>query len=282
MKKLGLLLAAAAMVAFAGGANAGSLSSSKVAFALGDLSGLGVEACDQAGPNAGACETGASTDDTGFVDVMQTFIKTPNGKELSFDVALQCALITFTEAKAKGSGKTGGSGGAASEGRISVRVVVDDVDQDGEVIPDTTRYALPDNDGNSLLATGAPPAATGPEGVTYCSRFQELAVSFESLVCLYDETEDPDDECIIAVSLLLKTLNASSFNFVMANLTSGNKMVRVQARATADASVFTGDILSSARGEAFIGMGSTRIETVRAVKAFDPDVGPLVDFIDLQ
>ncbi len=55
----------------------------------------------------------------------------------------------------------------------------------------------------------------------------------------------------------------------------------MQARATADANVF-GSPTGSARGEAFVGMGSTRIETVRAVQAFDPDDGPLVDFIDLQ
>lgn len=209
------------------------------------------------------------------------YIKTPNGKELSFDVALQCALITFTEAKAKGSGGGGGSAKAAAEGRISIRVAVDEVDNAGTLTGAPTRYALPDNDGANVLGTDAPAPAEGPDGVTYCFRFQELEVSFENLVCLFDETGNPDDECIIAVSLLLETLNAHAFNFVLNDVSPGNKRITVQARATADADVF-GDPLSSARGEAFVGMGSTRIETLRAVKAFDPTDGPIVDFTDLQ
>lgn len=280
MKKLGLVLTAAAMVAFAGSAWAGTLSSSKVAFTLGDLVGLGAEACATDGVSPGACEGGGVTNDTGFVPVMVTYIRTPNGKELSFDVALQCALITFTEAKAKGSGGGGGSAKAASEGRISVRVAVDEVDNDGVITGAATRYALPDNDGSNVLG-GPASGDSGPDGVTYCHRFQELEVSFENLVCISDTSGNPNDDCIIAVSLLLKTLNAHAFNFVLDNVSSGNKKITVEARATADADVF-GDPLSSARGEAFVGMGSTRIETLRAVQAFNPADGPLVDFEDLQ
>jgi len=228
---------------------------------------------------------GGTVDDTGWITVMTTFMRTPNSKDLAFDVALQCALVTFTEAKAKGSGSGGGSAKAAAEGRISVRVKVTPVDNDGNDVSDTlnpVRYALPDNDGANVLGTdGSDSDAADPDGVTYCNRFQELAVSFENLVCLSDETENPDDECIIAVSLLLETLNAHAFNFVMPDVSSGPKQIEVQARATANADVF-GDSLSSARGEAFVGMGSTLVETLGLVKSYDPNDGPNPTFTDLE
>ncbi|MEE9608280.1 MAG: hypothetical protein V3U03_11135 [Myxococcota bacterium] len=270
----------AAAVLLGGSAWAGSLSSSKVAFTQGDLVGLGAEACATDGPNPGDCIGGGVTDDTGYVSVMTSFIKTPNGKELSFDVALQCALVTFTEAVAKGSGKNGGKATAAAEGRIQVRVAVTPVDGDGEPTGEPVRYALPDNDGDNVLG-GPPSDDAGAQGVSYCHRFQELSVAFESLACLSDASQDPDDECLIAVSLLLETLNAHAFNFVLPDVESGPKRIEVQARATADADVF-GDPLSSARGEAFVGMGSTRVETVRAVKAWDGSEPPNQSFEDLH
>jgi len=55
------------------------LSSSKAAVALGDLIDLG----------ALSSTDDSSSEDTGYVTVMQTFIKTPNQKDLSADVSLQ-------------------------------------------------------------------------------------------------------------------------------------------------------------------------------------------------
>ncbi len=279
MRKLGLVVAAAAMVGlFAGSAWAGSLPSSKAAIVQGDLFGL-ASACvldtQDGNPLGLACKappTDGDPADTGFNTVMTTFIKTPNGKELAFDVGLQCGLITFTQAKAKGGGGSG-SDKAAAEGRISVRVAITPVDKDGGDIGDTF-YALPDNDGGSPLATDASAPAEGPQGVTYCFRFQKLEVSFANLVC--EEGED----CEIAVSLLLETLEAHAFNFVAPNVTSGIKKIEVQARATADADIFGGD--GNAKGEAFVGIGSMLVETVRAVQAFDSSTGINPDITDLQ
>jgi hypothetical protein len=267
----GLLLATASV-------QAGGLPSSKVAIVQGDLFGLGVEACKLAGPNPGDCATGVATDDSGYITVMQSFIKTPNGKELAFDAALQCGLITFTEAKVKSKG----GGGSSAEGRIQVRVKVTPVDNDGVATGEPVEYALPNNDGANDINGGPASGDAGPQGVTYCNRFQELALSYDNLVCLFDSTGTPGDECEIAVSLLQKTLNAHAFNFVLPNTSSGIKRIEVQARATADAAVFAGDTLSSARGEAFIGMGSTRITTVRAVKSFDENTGVLPTIEELQ
>ena len=265
MRKLALAAAAAAVVGlFAGSAYA--LPSSKAAIVQGDLFGL-ASACvlDTQGGNpltlvCKGTAGGAQVADTGWNPVMTTFIKTPNGKELAFDVGLQCGLITFTQAKAKGGGGSG-SDKAAAKGRISVRVAITPVDKDGNDTGDTF-YALPNNDGASPLGTdGSDSSATDPDGVTYCSRFQALEVSFANLVC--EESQD----CEIAVSLLLETLDAHAFNFVAPNVAPGIKRIDIEARATADADIFGGD--GNAKGEAFIGMGSTLIETVRAVQAFD-------------
>ena len=71
------------------------LSSSKAAVALGDLIDLGALASTDDSPS----------DDTGYITVMQTFIKTPNQKDLSADVSLQCGLVTDTNTKSKGGAK---------------------------------------------------------------------------------------------------------------------------------------------------------------------------------
>ena len=225
---------------------------------------------------AADCEsTGGVVADTGFNTVMTAFIRTPNGKELAFDVALQCGLITFTKSVAKGPGSGGSKTNA--DGRIQVRVAVTPVDNDG-LNPGTTLYAFPQNDGSNDVNEGPASGDSGPDGVTYCRRFQELEVTFENLICEDNVTA----QCQIAVSLLLNTLTAHSFNFVLPNVTSGPKMIEVQARATADANVLSGTADAGARGEAFVGMGSMMIETVRAVNAWDETTDPNPDFADLN
>lgn len=271
------------MVAFAGGAWAGTLSSSKFAFAQGDLHALGVSACKISGTTGSlVCKGGtpaqnaAPTDDTGFETIMTTFLRTPNSKEIALDVSLQCGLITFTKANAKGTGGGGGSSKASAEGRITVRVKITPVDNRGDPTGEDPTFAIPDNDGGGALA-GPGSSDSDPQGVTYCFRFQELELSFADLLCTENEL------CDISVSLLLETLTATSFNFIDPNVSPGPKMIEVQARAIADADVFLVDNgeLTSAKGEAFIGMGSMAAETVRAVKAFDENTGANPDFCDL-
>ena len=276
MKKLGLIIAAAAMVAFAGSAYA--LPASKAAIVQGDLFGLATACVIEQQTGGGlTCDnppTGTDPSDTGFVTVMTTFIKTPNGKELALDVALQCGLITFTEAKAKTTGGGGkGDDKAAAEGRIQVRVALTPVDKDGVSNGDTF-YAVPNDDSISSSLEGPGSGDSGPDGVTYCFRFQKLEVSFDNLVC------ETGKECEISVSLLLETLAAHAFNFVAPNVEPGIKRIEVQARATADADIFGGD--GSTKGEAFVGMGSMLVETVRAIQSFDENtaINPVITDLD--
>ena len=286
MRKFTTVLVGAALATLlASPAWAGAVPSSKVSFAQGDLYALGNHACASSGFNntdPDAClinnESGnLVTDDTGWNTVLQSFMKTPNGKEVGMAVYLQCGLINFTNAVAKG--KKSGSGSAASSGRIVVRVGVTPVDNDGNEVGDT-HYAYPQNDGSNPLAFNDNNPGNDPDGVTFCSRFQQLDISFDNLVCDDLDPNTTDDECEISVALLLETLSAHAYYFISPNVSSGTKKITVEARALADANVFGGD--GAARGEAFIGLGTMHAETVRAVKAWDENTGAMPDFEDLQ
>ncbi len=311
MRKLALAVAAAAVLGlFAGSAWAGNLPSSKAAASIGNLTALGI-ACAQSGDvpddETADCPVLTEADDTGWVTVQTTFIKTPNGKELAFDVALQCGLVTFTEVKSKGGQKDT----SQAQARVRVRVRIQDVANNTlEVIPGTVRFAQPleeDDEDN---------------GVTYCFRLQRLSAVFQGIFQTGDEfqIEDPDnvvgddegligdgncdpgEDCITVVgtcllidpntgnlvldvdclepeelALLLETLTATAFNFLAANETPGIKKIDVQARATADTALF-GTQNGSAKGEAFVGLGSMLVETVRMVK--DADGTPVIQDLD--
>lgn len=276
-----------------GSAMAGDVPGSKAAAAISELIDLSIVAPDDGDPA-----------DTGWNTILTTYIKTPNQKELAFDVALQCGLITDTTVKSKGGEKDISS----AEGSISVRVMV--TDADGNV-----RYARPLEEGNSDL------------GVTYCDRFQQLDARFAGLNCyaappvvfgFCDTTagqcisgnvganctenadcnqaggvegtcEDgtctagklgyscvEDDDCDLApgevfcldpeeLRLLLETLNANAFNFLLSNVAPGVQKIEVQARAKAGVDI-SGTAFGEAQAEAFVGLGSMLVETVRLIK----------------
>ena len=227
---------------------AASLPSSKAAVALGDLVDLG----------ALASSNGSPMTDTGYVTVMQSFIKTSEQKDLSADVAIQCGISTDTTVKSKG----GTIDIAKAKGEVSLRVKGTN-QASGEV-----RYFIPSEEGT------APDG--GPLGVTYCSRLQQLEAQFAGLNCTADLTTgvvtctDPE-----MLRLLLETLNANSFNYLLPDASSGVWKVEVQARARSSASL-GGSGLGSSAANAFVGLGSTRLESLRLIK------GANLTPIDLQ
>ena len=269
MKKLVFYVSLAVMVALVtGSAYGASIPSSKAAASIGELTALG-RACSDEGPvpdPPAACPDG-SMEDTGWVTVQRTFIKTPNGKELSFDAALQCGLVTFTQVKSKGGDKDG----AQAEARIAVRIKITNLASGSlDPIPGSVHFAIPLGDDGS-----------SDTGVTYCHRLQRLEAVFQGIIegCIVDGLIDITDECLEPeeVSLLLETLTATSFNFLSANEVSGVKMLEVQARATAATELF-GTELGSAKGEAFVGLGSLIVETIRLIK--DEDGTPVIQDLD--
>lgn len=245
MKKL-LVLTVIALFVFS--ATSVFAQSSKAAWRFNELIGL-------------TANTGGTTD-TGWVDVLTTHIKTPNGKELAIGASLQCGLITDTTVKSK----NGDLDSSAARGKISVRIKI--TQPDNSVV-----YAMPANGGD--LDTDIPlppPDATplgGPDGVTYADRYQKLAAKFSGLNCTADLTTgaitctDPEE-----LQLILKTLDAHHFNFLFANAVPGVQEVVVQARAQAGM-LLGGSQLGAASAEAFIGAGALTVETIRLVKDAD-------------
>ncbi len=198
------------------------------------------------------------TMDTGWVDVLTTHIKTPNGKELAIGASLQCGLVTDTTVRSKG----GDLDSSAARGKIAVRVQI--TQPDGSVV-----YAMPANGADLPAVPGELPISLNGDGVTYCDRYQMLAARFSGLNCTADlltgavTCEDPEE-----LRLLLKTLDAHHFEFLFANAVPGVQKVVVQARAQAGMAL-GGTKLGAAGAEAFIGAGALSVETIRLVKDAD-------------
>ncbi len=246
MKKLAYLTVLAALTAFL--AAPAFAQSSKAAWRYENIVALGTASCDNNNNNC--------SKDTGFVSILTTHIKTPNGKELAMGVSLQCGLVTDTTVKSKGGNKD------TSEARGRIRVRVKITQPDGIIV-----YGQPDNGGD--LTPPVLAFATDPPGLTYCDRFQKLDAKFAGLNC----TVDPDSGFVTCTDpeelrLILKTLNVNHFNFLHANAMPGIHKVEVQARAQANVAL-GGTELDAAAAEAFAGAGALYVETIRLVKDAD-------------
>ncbi len=210
-----------------------NMPSAKSTVAIANLTALGVAAFSNPSP------------DSGWVPILMNYIKTASQKDLAFDVALQCGLVTDTTVKSK----RGDKDSASAKGSIRVRVKVTNM-VTGEV-----RYAEPSMDFNGVS-----------EGVTYCSRFQQLDAQFAGLDCTADlltgavTCENPE-----SLRLLLSTLNANAFNFFLANMVSGEHEVVVEAIVEASVEL-SGTELGAAKAEAFIGLGAMHVDEVRLIK----------------
>jgi len=245
MKRLTLFLVIAVVAALGiasavVGATGAGTPSSKASVAVDELIDLSQTASGP--PN--------SSNTTGWTDVLKTTIKTSSQKDLLFDVAMQCGIVTDTTVKSSG----GSQSAASARGTIAVKVLVDG------------KPALPSG---SIDANGAT-----AEGVVYCDRIQTLSAKFAGLNCTADATTgavtctDPEE-----LRLILRTLNASAFNFTQPDVGVGVHDVVVQAKA--DASVNFDDDASGgalAGAEAFLGAGAMTVEEVRFVKGLNPEV----------
>lgn len=192
--------------------------------------------------------------DTGWETVQTLYIKNANNKDLAIDTAFECGLTTFTGV----ASKNGDLGISLAAGRIRVRIKITDVDGNLEPIGTPPRYAEPTG---GILEEG--------EGIVYCSRLQALAAQFGGFNCTAGEEgtvtcEDPE-----LVALLLKTLEASAFNFMAANEPPGIKKIEIQGRGEAlDAGFAFGEgSRGKAFSEAFVGAGSTLVEEVRLINS---------------
>jgi hypothetical protein len=167
--------------------------------------------------------------------ILSNTLKTPNQKDLFIGVSLEVGLLTQTAAKSKNAVADTSSAGAG----VEVQVLVDGV-----------------------------PALPGT--VTFGRRTQTLTALFQGLIdgCL---AIDPltggiiiDPDCVLPeeLELVLETMNANAFNFIVQDLTSGVHTIAVQARINLGATAQAGS--ASARG--LIGHGSMTVEEVRMIQ----------------
>ena len=229
-----------ALIAMAAGAGSAEAQSSKAAWRYEEIVALGT------------ASSPAGTNDTGWVSILTTNIKTPNAKELAMGVSLQCGLVTDTTVRSKG----GDLDSAASRGRIRVRVKI--TQPNGVEV-----YGQPNN-GADLTNDISFDNQGG--GLTYCDRYQQLSAKFSGLNCTADlvtgavTCADPEE-----LRLLLQTLSAHHFNFIHANAIPGIHKIEVQARAEAGI-LLGGTELGDASAEAFAGAGSLSVEVIRLVR----------------
>jgi len=243
------LLVGFGLSGLAGTAAAQSTPSAKATFAYGMLKTL--PACSTT--DVAGC---GGTADTGWHSILKQQIKLANQKDLFMNASLQCGIVTDTTVKSMNSTSTSSYDTAEARGTVRVRVKI--TKPDGSVM-----YAQPNS--GAELAAGP---GTG-EGIVFCDRIQQLKAKFSGLQCTADLTTGvvtcttPEE-----LQLILKTLNAAAFNYVAPNLQSGVHTVEVQARNSA-ATGATGVNGSLANANAFIGMGSVAVESVRMIKGND-------------
>lgn len=187
----------------------------------------------------------------GWNRVLSTTIKTPNQKDLIVGASLETSLTTDTLVKSA-AGKTDSSNAVAA---IKVRVAID---RNGDGVFDY----VTDADGDGLVDELAAPGE-----VTFDMRDQTLTAKLGGIPECTDSNGDgiyQISECTLTeeeIQLILKTQAAHHFNFIVANLPTGEHAVEVQAMITTGGSSQAG----SYSGDAWIGVGSLTVEEVRGI-----------------
>jgi len=161
-------------------------------------------------------------------------IKTANKSDLLVGVSLQSSVLTETKTK----GRNGDINLSVAEGAVEVCLEVSGVYE-----------------------------ALAPDCVVFEMRRQTLETKLSGVLTCPTE-DDPliDDFCTITddeeVNLLLETMSANHFNFVVKNVGPGNHVVTATITGTTDTSCLsTGE---DCRAEVAVGPGSITVEEVRA------------------
>ncbi len=184
------------------------------------------------GPTVSGQEEGA------WATVLSNTIKTSSQKDLLIGVSLECGLFTDTTVKSKGGTKDT----SKAEAMVQVRVLVD----------------------------GRP---AEPGNVVFARRMQQLSATFQGLIdgalsvdpltgqVVIDETLLEPEE----VQLILETMDAQAFQFVLDDVGTGVHTVEVQARIDLGASAQEGQAVAKAT----VGKGCLTVEEVRLIKGED-------------
>jgi hypothetical protein len=173
--------------------------------------------------------------------VLANNIKTPNQKDLFIGVSLEVGLFTQTLVRSRNMTKDT----SVAEAVVQVRVLVDD------------RQAEPGE-------------------VVFGRRTQTLSATLEGAIagCLTIVTNIDgslsiivDPECVTpeTIELILRSMDAATFNFVATDVPVGIHTISVQARISTSGSAQTGSFSATAT----VGKGSMTVESVRLIKNED-------------
>ena len=183
-------------------------------------------------------------------------IKTPNQKDLIIDVSLETGLYTRTHVKSKRNYEGDPNwDSSTAHAKVMVRVGVD-----GE-------YA-------ELGLNVEEAGVAFPRAVTFNEREQTLSAKFMGIFTAECIEVDPvsgnvtlNYTCLEPeeLELILNTLSANSFNFVVADLTPGNHIITVEAKIIANGAADEGKF----EAMALVGQGSVVIELVRMIQNED-------------
>jgi hypothetical protein len=195
-----------------------------------------------------------------FIDQTNTFepiltasIHIPQQKDIHADVSLECALMTDTTVRSKGKKAGDDPDSATAEASVQVQVKVYD---------ETGTIEVP---GVSVI-----PAVP----VTFCKRAQTLTAALQGYIgnssCFDEDTGVFDPQCAELfeeeVGLVLDTLNANAFNFVIENLDSGVYTIKAEAEikdCTTDGQNCPVTPGSESGSTAMIGLGVMVLDEVR-------------------
>jgi hypothetical protein len=190
--------------------------------------------------------------------ILSASIHVAEQKELIAGASLETGLYTQTKVK----GKNGTSDTSSAGVQIEMRVLVD-LDSDGF-------GTVTDEDGNVISGFDL---IAAPGHVVFDKRAQELSAVLGGVIdsCTDvngDGTIDITTECSVTdeeINLILETMAAHHFNFVIGNLPQGTHRLELQAQISSSTDSQNG----SASADALIGKGSFTVEEVRAVNTKD-------------
>jgi hypothetical protein len=204
---------------------------------------FGTEAFAEGQPSAKAtCQVAditliQDTNQQDWTTILSNTIKTANSKDLFIDASLECGLYTQTLVRSKNGVKDT----SIATATIKVRVLIDGVEAyPGEVVFGRRQQTL---------------SATLEGMIAGC-----LTVGDNNNIILDENCVTPEE-----IELILETMDAAAFNFVMDDLSAGVHEIQVQAMIDTSTSSNTG----TAQALATIGKGSVTIEEVRMIKNED-------------
>ena len=237
MKQFISMIVLAAVLATFGATSAFALASSKFAAQLSDLTLV------------------ESTTAADWTTVLNTSIKTPNKKDLLIGGSLETALFTQTQVK----GRNGSTTSSSATATLEVRLLIDGKAYDSD------------------SQTGA-----FPPKVVYDKRAQTLSATLGGVIVSCKDLNADGiitvaTECTVTdemIELILQTMSAHHFNYVVKNLTPGVHKVELQVRVGTDTAI--DDSLGgsgTASATAGVGRGSLTVEEVRAINQVELGAG---------